>query len=132
MSKLITTGFHLPYDPANKPRAREMRKAATRQENKLWYDFLKGLKPQFKRQKPINHYIVDFYCPAAKLVIEVDGEYHVTAEQSEYDKIRTAILHGYGLTVLRFSNGDINERFDEVKQVIYDKLKGLGGDRMSH
>ena len=76
MSKLITTGFHLPYDPSNKNRGREMRKSATRCENKLWYECLKGMKPHFYRQKPLDHYIVDFYCPVLKLVIEIDGEYH--------------------------------------------------------
>jgi len=125
MSKLIVSNNFFPYNPDNKQRAQDMRREGTRWENKLWRDCLKGRNPQFYRQRSIDHYIVDFYCPAAKLVIEVDGEYHATAEQSEYDRERTAVLSGYDLTILRFSNSDIDERFDEVKQVIYDKLKGL-------
>jgi very-short-patch-repair endonuclease len=66
------------------------------------------------RQRPIAHFIVDFYCPALKLVIEVDGEVHFTDSAEAYDQERTDILEGYGLTVIRFTNQQVLDDFDEV------------------
>ncbi|MBR5490966.1 MAG: DUF559 domain-containing protein, partial [Oscillospiraceae bacterium] len=53
-----------------------LRKNMTKEERHLWYDFLKSFPLQFKRQKPIGPYIVDFYCPKARLVVELDGSQH--------------------------------------------------------
>lgn len=109
-----------------------MRKKPTRLENKLWYGSLRGLDVRFLRQKPLDYYVVDFYCPVAKLVIEVDGGYHTSDKQAEYDKKRSEILNGYGLTVLRFTNSDIDVSFETVKQVIYDEFKELIASRTSN
>ncbi len=110
----ITTGFHIPYNPKLKNRARELRKNMTEAEKKIWYAFLRGFKHRFLRQKPIDNYIVDFYCTGLKLVIEIDGDTHSTKEEIEYDKYRTQILEGYGLKVIRFTNYQIFNNFDEV------------------
>jgi len=68
--------------------------------------------------KTIDNFIVDFYCHKAKLVIEIDGASHYTEDGLEYDKERTAILNGLGLSVIRFSNSKIDKSFDEACQSI--------------
>ncbi len=77
-------------------------------EVKLWQQLrmrqVAGVK--FLRQRPIGNYIVDFYTPEAKLVIEVDGGQHFEEEGLEYDDVRDAFLEGHGLKVIRFSNVD--------------------------
>ena len=111
---LITTGFHLPYNPQLIAQTREMRKNPTPAEKKLWYEYLRAYKPRFLRQRPIDNYIVDFYCAQRKLVIEIDGDSHFTDEGIEYDQARTHILEGYGLRVMRFTNKEVLENFDAV------------------
>ncbi len=91
-----------------------MRKDMTPQERHLWYDFLRYYPVKVYKQRIIGTYIVDFYCAAAKLVIEVDGSQHFEKSGQAYDAERTAFLEGLGLTVVRFSNADINVRFREV------------------
>ena len=86
----------------------------TKEERHLWYDFLKGLPIMVHRQKVIGPYIVDFYCAAAKLVVELDGSQHYSGEQQRADVERDAYFRGLGLTVVRYSNRDINDRFDDV------------------
>ncbi len=111
---LVTTGFHLPYNPKLIARARELRAHMTPAEQKLWA-FLHHQPYRVLRQRPIDHYIVDFYIPKAKLVIEVDGEQHYTEEGKAYDAERDAILAGYGLRVLRIPNAEVMSHFDQVK-----------------
>ena len=108
----------LPYKAGSIPRAKKLRKNATPQENHLWYDFLKSYPVRFQRQKSIGKYIVDFYCHAAKLVIEIDGSQHFTEQGSAQDEERTQFLSSYGLFVLRFSNHDINTQFQAVCEQI--------------
>jgi len=78
------------YDKNLVPRARELRTNATRQENHLWYDFLNRYPVRCHRQKIIGEYIVDFYCPQVKVIIELDGKHHLEKNQAEYDAERTA------------------------------------------
>ena len=73
---------------------------------------------RFQRQKTIDHYIADFYCHAAKLVIELDGSQHYEAEGLEHDKARTEVLESYGLRVVRFSNLELERNFQGVCTVI--------------
>ncbi len=87
-------------------------------EKKLWYSFLKDFSFRVLRQKPINNFIVDFYCAKLQLVIEVDGDSHYTNEVKDYDEERTQILEGYGLKVIRFSNDQVLNEFDGVCQRI--------------
>lgn len=112
---LITTGYHLPYNPELVERARELRKNPTPAEQKLWNDLLRHYPYRVLRQRPIDHFIVDFYCPQLKLVIEVDGEQHYTDAGKQHDAERTRILEGYGLRVVRFPNDMVLHRFEEVK-----------------
>lgn len=102
-------------DPALYERAREMRVNPTPAEAALWQALsgrrLEGFK--FRRQAPFGHYIVDFYCPAARLVVEVDGLQH-EEDQAEYDEARTQWLENKGLRVIRFRNEDVLQRLEWV------------------
>jgi very-short-patch-repair endonuclease len=74
----------------------------------------KIVKVKFRRQHPINLFIVDFYCHELKLVIEVDGEVHSDIESEEYDINRTAELNKYGIKVVRFQNDQIIQNIEKV------------------
>ena len=99
--------------------ARTLRKEMTPQELRLWYRFLRTYPVKIYKQRIIGEYIVDFYCHAAKLVIEIDGSQHYDPEGVAYDAKRTAYLNSLGLQVVRFSNADINMRFSAVCQEIH-------------
>ena len=111
---LIFNGFHVPYNPDLVDRARDMRINMTAAERKLWYEFLKKHKRRFRRQCPIDNYIVDFYCAALGLVIEIDGEQHHSDGGRKYDSERDAVLASYGLKILRFSNRDVMDNFEAI------------------
>ena len=83
-------------------------------ERKLWYDFLCRYPVRFQRQKPIDNYIVDFYCAKAKLVIELDGAEHKVLSRAQNDIVRSSDLEKMGLTVIRINNTDINRNFHKV------------------
>ena len=104
----------LDYNKENIPFAKELRKRATPEENHLWYDFLSNYPLRFRRQKQFGRYIADFYCSAAKLIIELDGGQHYTEEGLEYDRERTAYLEGLDLRIVRFSNSDVDKNFRGV------------------
>ena len=84
----------------------------------MWYNFLRSHSLQFYRQRIIGNYIVDFYCPSANLVIELDGSQHYEGKTEKHDASRTEYLNSIGLYVLRFSNKDINDYFEAVCQKI--------------
>jgi len=86
----------------------------TKEERHLWYDFLKSLPCNIHRQKVIGDYIVDFYCASAKIVIELDGSQHYDEKGQKSDQIRDAYLSSLGITVLRYSNHDVNTNFEGV------------------
>ena len=117
MTNLKEGNYFLPYNPQLVARAREMRKNPTVAERKLW-GYLRNFPVKFWRQKPINHFIVDFYCPKLKLVIEVDGDSHFTDSGLVYDEERTRILEGYGLRVIRFTNDEVLQNFEGVCEQI--------------
>lgn len=102
------------YSRNTKGAAQELRKNMTPQEKHLWYDYLRTYPQQFRRQKQIDRFIVDFYCAAARLAIEIDGAQHFTPEGVAYDDERTLILERYGLHVIRFTNAQIDEQFQGV------------------
>ena len=104
-------------------RAQALRKAQTKEEARLWYQFLCRYPLRFHRQYVIGNYIADFYCHQAKLVVELDGSQHCDPQEIEYDKIRTKYLQSQGLQVLRFSNLDVMQRFRSVCDVIDATVK---------
>ena len=101
-----------------KANSSRLRKAQTKEENLLWYRFLRLYPLQFRRQYIIGNYIADFYCHKARLVIELDGAQHYDPGRMQYDRARTQYLQSQGLLVLRFSNADVLQRFREVCQAI--------------
>lgn len=117
------------YHKKLKQPARMLRINMTDAEQKLWYYLrrkqVRGV--QFYRQKPLLTFIVDFYCPAAKLVIELDGSQHVAVEHQIKDKQRDDALARLGLWVLRFDNRQILLETDAVLVVIEDVVRGRIG-----
>ena len=102
--------------------AKTLRKNMTKEERHLWYDFLKTIPVTVNRQKVLGKYIVDFYIASAKLVIELDGSQHYEDKGVENDKRRDEFLNSLGIKVLRYSNLDINKRFESVCQDILNNL----------
>ena len=111
--------------------AQELRRNMTAEERHLWYDFLKRLPVPVKRQKNIGNYILDFYIPSAKLAIEIDGRQHKLVENREDDRIRDEFLNSLGITVVRYTNDDIRNRFQAVAKDILNRL-GLGYEDLKH
>ncbi len=101
-------------NPRLRKNAQKLRREMTKEERRLWYDFLKQLPVTVNRQKVIGHYIVDFYCASAKLVIELDGSQHYEDEGADSDRERDHALNRLGITVVRYSNDDIDRNFDGV------------------
>lgn len=103
-------------------RARNLRNNATDAERCLWRVLrqrnLDGFR--FRRQVPIEGYIVDFVCPQAKLVVELDGGQH--AERTQHDAARTSRLESLGYRVIRYWNDDVLLRLDDVVMDIHRRL----------
>ena len=105
------------------PRAQELRKNQTKEENLLWYRFLRKYPHRFRRQYVIGNYIADFFCHRAKLVVELDGSQHYASQEMDYDLKRTSYLESQGLKVLRFTNLDVLRQFDAVCAAIDQAVK---------
>lgn len=110
-------------------RSQQLRTNATKEERRLWYDYLREYPVQWKRQKVIGTYIVDFYCDKAKLAIELDGSQHYEDDNLEYDRSRTDYLNSVGVEVIRFTNTDISQRLrgvcDAIDLAVRARLKTL-------
>lgn len=91
-----------------------LRRNMTPEEKHLWYDFLKKLPVPVHRQKIIGQYIVDFYIPSGKTVIEIDGSQHGTPTGREQDIARDRWLEEQGYTVIRYTNSQIHQQFREI------------------
>ena len=114
----------LKYNKNTKQISRVLRKNMTKEEIILW-SRIKGKQikeVQFYRQRLIGNYIADFYCPKAKLIIEVDGSQHYEEEGIEKDKIRDEYFESLGLKVLRFTNLDVLKNINGVLEKIYEKI----------
>ena len=96
----------------------------TDEERKLWYLFLKRLPLTVNRQKNIGNYIIDFYIHSHSLAIEIDGRQHQLPENREADDKRDRALLALGITVIRYTNKDINRNFQAVCEDIL-RLLGL-------
>ena len=97
------------------PISKVLRKNMTPEEKHLWYDFLKKLPITVHRQKVIDRYVVDFYIAEACLVVELDGSQHYGNEdQINSDFERDEYLKGIGIVVLRYSNLDVQRKFESV------------------
>ena len=110
-------------NPSSKSNAQRLRRDMTKEERRLWYDFFKTVGIHANRQKPIGPYIVDFYLASHKLVIELDGGQHYEQAGLEHDEKRDRFLREQGLTVLRYSNADVNRNF---RGVCEDIMRHMG------
>jgi very-short-patch-repair endonuclease len=110
------------------PRARELRKDDTKAEKTAWTLLkdrrLNGFK--FRRQVPIEHFIVDFYCHELKLIIELDGDIHAETEQFKHDQERDERLRELGYTLVRFSNEVLFNDSDFFEEHIRSLLPSPG------
>ena len=130
--------YWLPYNKNLKEFSRKLRNNSTLGEILLWQKLraasMRGYT--FNRQKPLDRYIVDFYCKPLKLVIEIDGSYHFEEEQKIKDKKRENILSEMGLNFLRFSEQQVRKDMDLILKAIeayiskYEKLILSGGNRI--
>lgn len=111
----------LNYNPNLKDKARQLRKNLTDSEKVLWSRLrnkqLLGI--QFYRQKAIGEYIVDFFAPKARLVVEVDGSQHPISDHIEKDRIRDGYLTSLGLRVIRLNSREVLKEGDAVVEAIY-------------
>ena len=111
------------YNSKLKTYSQTLRKEMTKEERHLWYDCFKKIPYTVNRQKIIGNYIVDFYCASAKIVVELDGSQHFEKEGHEKDIERDKYLNSLGIQVLRFSNYDINNSFNDVCEEILRKIE---------
>ena len=111
----------LSYNQRLKTKARSLRKSLTDAEQRLWSRLrrkqIEGV--HFYRQKPVGNYIVDFFAPAVRLVVEVDGAHHFTPTEAENDRRRSEFLGQQGLRVLRFDDRQILLELDSVVEEIF-------------
>ena len=122
---------YIPRDLMTR-RARTLRAGMTPWERKLWYIFLKDHPIHIYRQRVIGNYIVDFYCDAAKVAIELDGSGHYSPDQSAYDAERDAFLKSQGIEVVRIANIDDDHNFRGICEAIDHAIRagtGRAGDR---
>jgi very-short-patch-repair endonuclease len=115
----------LQYSPNLKHISRRLRREMTESEQALWLHLRRKqmLGVQFYRQKPIGNYVVDFYVPEAKLVVEVDGSQHLDAGHVQNDAYRDEYLTSQGLIVLRFTNLQVLKERDAVLELIHRTLE---------
>lgn len=108
--------------PSTYENARDLRKVQTKAEAKLWQALRNGKVDdlKFRRQHAFDDYILDFYCHQIKLAIEVDGAVHNDPEVASYDKVRTSNLNDNGITVLRFTNDEVEKNI----RLVIQKIKG--------
>ena len=106
------------HNSALTSRAQELRRNMTKEERRLWYEYLRNHPYRFRRQVPFGNYILDFYCASAKLAVELDGSQHFDPKGIQYDQARTAFFESNGIYVLRFSNTDVLQNLRGVCQAI--------------
>jgi very-short-patch-repair endonuclease len=120
----IREGLMHPYNKNLVELAKDLRKNMTPAEKCLWKRIrLKSLGCTFFRQRPIGEYIVDFYCPKADLVIEVDGDIHLGKEAIENDYVRDEYMGSLELVVLRFLNLEVLNNTDKVVEKIRNQIR---------
>jgi leucyl-tRNA synthetase len=115
----------IPYDKNLVSRARELRQETTEAENLFWNKVLKSkklIKFKFTRQKPLDHFIVDFYCAKLGLIIEIDGEIHNF--QKERDRERDNILkQKFGLQIIRYTNEEVLTTAEKIIDNLTKKIQ---------
>ena len=105
------------------PFARSLRRAMTKEERHLWFDFLRAYPVRKKKKKILGKYIADFYCAKARLVIELDGAQLFEEENERADAARTTFLESYGILVVRITNLELVRNFQGVCMYIDSLVK---------
>ncbi len=121
----------IPYNPKLKILARQLRNDSTKSEIILW-KHLKGKQMKgydFHRQKPIDNYIVDFFCHELMLAIELDGYSHILEEVIEKDEMKEKSLNKFGINVLRFQDEEV---FHDIENVIREIEGYIGEYEVTH
>jgi very-short-patch-repair endonuclease len=123
-SRVIERNMFYGASPNIFTKAYELRKNMTIAEKILWEELRdrNKYKTKFRRQHPIDIFIVDFYCHEKKLAIEVDGGIHLRIDRQEYDDGKTHDLEKNGITVLRFTNNQIINDLGTVLKIIKEKI----------
>lgn len=127
MDKLNFESLYKGAKPIQFEFAQQMRKEPTKAESILW-TYLSGKQMQglkFRRQHPLDNFILDFYCHEIKLSIEVDGEIHQNEMQATYDKERTKYLQDKGINELRFKNETIINRITDALNEIEKTIRQI-------
>jgi len=121
---LKISGMHNGATPNVFRNAAKLRDDMTEPEMKLW-EYLKTKPFGFKirRQHPLAGYVLDFYCHKLRLLIEIDGGYHLTKEQKENDDERTKYIENLGITELRFTNNQVLQKYEDVITQINKRLR---------
>ena len=119
----------MKHDSRLTPLAQKLRKDMTKEERRLWYEYLRTYPVQFRRQVAFGSFIMDFYCASAKLAIELDGSQHYEEAGMTRDAERTAFLEGSGISVLRFSNTDVMKNLrgvcEQIDRVVKQRTDDL-------
>ena len=111
------------------PYARQLRKNMTKEECELWYKYLRQYPYQFRRQVTVGIYILDFYCAAAKLAVELDGSQHYTEEGKQHDTVRTRFLESLGIRVVRYPNSIVMKNLQgvcaDIDRIVQERVEKL-------
>ncbi len=114
------------HNPKLTKRAQSLRTNMTKEERKLWYDFLNQYPFRFRRQITVGVYILDFYCAAAKLAVELDGSQHYTEAGKQHDAVRTKYLESLGIYVIRYPNSAVTDKFHgvclDIDRVVQERI----------
>jgi len=123
--KSVDQPYFFGASPEIKNRAKALRKRMTYCEKVLWQVLRKNRLRHyyFRRQHPISRFIVDFYCHELKMVVEVDGGYHLSPVQHEKDLNRSAELEKFGIKIIRFSNDEIMKNVRRVEWQLDNEVK---------
>ena len=121
--EIITQKGNLKYLEQLRSAAKINRHKMTRAESKIWYEFLqhRPMNYKFTRQKPLNRFILDFYCSELLLVIEIDGGYHF--KKQNYDKERDKFLNCLNIKTIRFKNEEVLTNLETVKSEIIKNIQ---------
>ena len=113
------------YNKNLKQLARDLRNNQTKAENRMWYDVLSDqrfLGYKFTRQRPIDQYIVDFFCKELLLIIEIDGKSHEYDDAIIKDRLRENRLTELGFVLIRFSDWEVMNQMDVVQSLLKEKV----------
>ena len=119
----------MKHNPELTQLAQKLRRNMTEQERKLWYEYLRLYPVRFRRQVTCGRYILDFYCSAARLAVELDGSQHYEEAGARKDLQRTKELEEMGIMVLRFSNSDVLQNLrgvcEKIDCVVQERKKAF-------